>query len=83
MNGDTSTSPSWQDVLKSGVSGYIDSQIALNYAISDPRYNTEGGTGGQAQRTLATQTLVDTLTNPVSLILLAVAVGLTIFLLRR
>lgn len=83
MNGETTAGPTWQDILKGGVSGFIDSQIARNYAITDPAYNTAGGRGGQAQSTPASQTFAATLTNPVSLLLLAVAIGLTVFLLRR
>jgi len=80
---DTAQPTSWLDILKTGVSGIIDSQIARQYAINDPAYNTAGGRGGQSQSTPASQTIAATLTNPVSLLLLAVAVGLTIFLLRR
>jgi hypothetical protein len=49
---DAATQPtSWADVLMRGVSGYIDSQVAKNYEVSTPAYNTAGGVGGQAQQT--------------------------------
>src|SRR5882672_7372622 len=48
---DTAQLTSWLDILKTGVSGIIDSQIARQYAINDPAYNTAGGRGGQAQVT--------------------------------
>ncbi len=45
---------SWQDVLLAGVSGIVDSQLAKNYALSDPAYNTAGGRAGQGQLTQGT-----------------------------
>jgi hypothetical protein len=45
------TGTTWLDILQTGVQGVIDSQIAKNYAVSDPAYRTAGGTAGQAQLT--------------------------------
>jgi hypothetical protein len=73
-----SASPqSWGDVLLNGVSGYIDSQIAKNYQVSDPVYNTAGGRGGTGQ---LTQGAIINVGNPVIWIAVAVVVG---FLLLR
>jgi len=67
----------WLDILNTGVSGLIDSQIAKNYAINDPRYNTQYGVAGQAQY----QPL--NASSPLLWVGLAVAVVAVVLLVRR
>lgn len=68
----------WGDVLLNGVSGLIDSQIAKNYQVNDPAYNTAGGRAGTGQ---LTQGAIINVGNPVIWIAVAVVVGF--ILLRR
>jgi hypothetical protein len=75
------TSRSWQDVLLAGLGGIIDSQRAVDYSVSDPRYSTAAGLGGQSQRT-AQGAIAQT--SPVVWIVGAVAVlGVVLLLARR
>jgi hypothetical protein len=39
----------WLDILKVGVSGWVDSQQQKNFIVQDPRYNTQQGVAGQGQ----------------------------------
>lgn len=52
--GDQTAQPgNWTDILLTGVSAIVDSQLAKNYSVSDPRYQTAGGVAGQGQTTVA------------------------------
>ncbi len=65
-------------MLLGGVSGFIDSQIAKNYQVSDPVYNTAGGRGGQGQ---LTQGAIINVGNPV--VWVAVLAVVAFVLLRK
>lgn len=74
------TGSNWLDVLRTGVQGVIDSQIAKNYALSDPRYNTAGGVGGQAQYTSAAQAAVS---SALPLVILGAVALLAVVLVKK
>jgi hypothetical protein len=74
MDDSGSGGSSWSDVLMQGVSGFIDSQVAKNYAISNPQYNTAGGVAGTNQTPAAVAA------SPVVWIVLALAAALVVFL---
>jgi len=68
------------DVLKVGVSGWVDSQAQKNYAINDPRYNTERGVAGQAQ---SVNTFQKVATNPLTWVAVAGVVLAIVLIARR
>jgi hypothetical protein len=73
------TSGGWGDALLNGLSAVIDSQRTQNYAVSNPNYNTAGGTGGQSQAVPAGAITSNTLV----LIGGVLAIALVIFLALR
>ena len=78
-NGDSSGDggSSWASTLLNGVSGLIDSQVARNYQVANPQYNTAGGVAGTNQAPAAVAA------SPVVWIALAVAAALLIFIVIR
>lgn len=73
---DATQGPNWAQMLLTGVSAAIDSQVAQPYYLSDPTYYTAGGTAGQAQATAAARAAVQT--SPVIWIIGAVVLVLVI-----
>lgn len=73
---DSSGGQDWSSILSTGVSALIDSQVAKNYAATQPVYNTAGGTGGQSQFAAVTS-------NPVMLVCIVGILATVVFLAVR
>jgi hypothetical protein len=75
--------PNWSQMLLTGVSAAIDSQIATPYQLNNPTYNTQYGTGGQSQSPYTAATAAAAKSSSSTMLLLIVGAVLLVVLLKK